>query len=369
MTFARPFAILAAASIACGCDDELDIPAAEVAQGTISVLDTGGPRGRTGWWPSVAFDSQDTPHVSYCDAYHGDLKYATRVGRSWKVSSVISKGKVGKYTALAVDSRRRPAITFYDQDMKYLRYAWQVEDGTWKDERIAWGLEVGMGGELRFDEKDVPHLFYYIPSGSLIHAHKPAADAKWVKRVVAEATGGFSVRISPVLRPDGFWLSFVDWNFKDTALHLARPTADGFEVELIADRRGPGWRSQLLFENDQPVILFSQSFTEDMRMARRVDDDWEFTRVLRQASNFAAVATPGGDVVVAYEDVAHSSAGAGTLKLLRRHDGEWKRYTVDTEGPAGSYLSLATDSMGRALVAYYSATIRGIKVYDESVEQ
>ncbi len=363
MTTAR---IVALFMLAAACDDEIDIPPAQAAPGAVSVLEPGGARGRTGWWPSVAFDANDVPHLSYCDAYHADLKYATRVGSSWTISSVVSRGKVGKYTALDVDSHGRPAIAFYDQDMKYLRYAWRQPDGTWKDERVAWGAEVGMGGELRFDDGDVPHLFYYIPSGRLIWAHKPGAAREWVKQVVAEATGGFSVRISPVLRPDGFWLSFVDWSFKDTALHLARPVEGGFDVELIAERHGPGWRSQLVFEGDQPVVLFSQSFTEDLRLAHRRADEWQFTRLIRQASNFAAARTPGGDLVVAYEDVRHGSAGNGTLKLLRRQGGRWKRFTVDAEGPVGSYLSLAVDSEGRALVAYYAGTIRGIKIYDES---
>ncbi|MEE8409379.1 MAG: hypothetical protein V3T05_07225, partial [Myxococcota bacterium] len=197
------------------CDREIHIGATQTAPGSITILDTVGPRGETGWWPSLAIDHNDQPHLSFCDAYDADLKYATRVGKQWRVESVISEGKVGKYTALDVDSKGRVGIAFYDQDKKYLRYAYQIDDGAWKHERVAWGLEVGMGGELRFDTDDVPHMFYYLPSGKLIHAKKPAGS-EWQKEVVAEVNGGFSVRISPVLRRDGFWISFVDWNFTDT---------------------------------------------------------------------------------------------------------------------------------------------------------
>jgi hypothetical protein len=360
----RAWAAATLATTLGACEAEIDIPPPRPAPGTVTLLESGGERGRTGWWPSAVFDARDRPHVSYCDAHDADLMYATRTDGAWQIRAVVSEGNVGKYTALDVDSHDRPGIAFYDQDKKYLRYAWQQEDGTWKDERVAWGLEVGMGSELRFDDRDLPHLFYYIPSGKLIHAHK--TGGKWVKRVVADATGGFSVRISPVLRPDGFWISFVDWRFKDTALHLARPTADGFEVELIGDRRGPGWRSQLLFEGDTPAVVFSRSSSEDLRIARRDGDGWRFVRLVRQAGNFAATTTVDGGLLVAYEDVAGASTGAGILKLLRREGGAWRSFTIDTDGPVGSYLALAADSAGRALVAYYAGNIRGIRVYEES---
>ncbi|MBI3180018.1 MAG: hypothetical protein HYZ27_10180, partial [Deltaproteobacteria bacterium] len=65
----------------------------------------------------------------------------------------------------------------------------------------------------------------------------------------------------------------------------------------------------------------------------------------------------------AYEDVA---GGEGSIKMLKREAGQWKRYQLDPEGPAGAHLAVAVDSRGRPLVAYFSQTIRGLKIYDES---
>ncbi|OGQ86900.1 MAG: hypothetical protein A2289_11195 [Deltaproteobacteria bacterium RIFOXYA12_FULL_58_15] len=347
------------------CDAVIDVAAPQKATGTITVLDTGGPKGRTGWWPSVAFDNNDVPHLSYCDVYNADLRYATRKGQHWHTTSIISKGRVGKYTALDVDSKGAVGIAFYDQDQKYLRYAWQDDQGRWQDERVAWGVEVGMGAELRFDKDDVPHLFYYIPSAKLIHAYKPA-DGEWQKAPMADVTGGFSVRISPILRDNGFWVSYVDWNFKDTELHLASPTPDGFTSEFVTGKRGPGWRSQLFFEGDAPRIIYT-SFRQDLSIAEKRDGKWRSARLLQFVANFAATQTAAGDVLVAYEDVGRGAVGNGTLKLLRRHEKLWKHFDVDAEGPAGQYLAIAADSQGRAVIAYYSDNIRGIKIYDEGV--
>jgi hypothetical protein len=323
----------------------------------------------------------------------------------------VSAGAVGKYTAIGVDSRGTLGIVFYDQDTKYLRYAWRHSTAsgpgknTWRTEKIAWGLEVGMAAELRFDADDTAHLFYYVASGNLIHAHRrpnppspPAPNPEsgggdwgrrksrkpprtvvararesaepslvWHKEVVAEVTGGFSVRISPVLRADGFWVSYVHWNLKDTTAYLARPKpGGGFSVETVASRHGPGWRTQLFFDGDAPTVIYSETLRDRIKVARRTEDGWRARVLLRHAANFAAAHTAGGDVLLAYEDVTRSVAGSGTVKLLRRGGGRWQRYAFDPEGPAGSYLALAVDRAGRPLVAYYSGAIRGLKVYDET---
>lgn len=348
-----------------GCDQSLPVGPVQPGPGALSVLDAGGPQGQTGWWPSLAFDSTGQPHLSYCDAHNGDLRYATRIQGRWRSESVVSKGAVGKYAALAVDSKGKVGIAFYDQDTKYLRYAWQTAGG-WKTERLAWGLEIGMAGELRFDSNDVPHLFYYVPSGRLIHAHRPSGG-EWKKVRVAEASAGFSVRISPVLRPDGFWVTFVDWRFGRTSLLLGRPGPNGeLVVETVAKERAPGWRSQLLFEGGEPVIIFSENMGQHVQVARRQGDQWKLRKLLDNAANLAAVQNADGDILLAYEDVFQGSPGNGTVKYLRGRGESWQRYAVEPEGPAGEYLAIAANAQGRPMIAYFSAVIRGIKIYDES---
>ncbi len=347
------------------CEKELELPQAIGGRGTITVIDTGGATGRTGWWPSVAFSSDDEPHLSYCDAHRGNLMYAARKDGQWQTEVVEHRGAVGKYTALAVDSKGEPAIAFYDQGHKYLRYAWR-EDGEWKTERIAWGLEIGMGSELVFDERDIAHLFYYVPSGRLIHNQR-TGPGSWQAQTVDDAVGGFSAKISVIPRKDGFWVTYVNWGFKDTALMLARPKPEGgYAVETIAEKRGPGWRSVLYFEDESPRVVYSQSLKERIKLAQHKQNGWEPVTLLRRAANFAGTQAPNGDLILAYEDIFWGHAGNGTVKYLRLSGGSWKRVVVDDEGPAGEYIDVATDSKGKPLIAYYSEAIRGLKVYDET---
>lgn len=352
-------------SVSVACEKEVELPEAIAGRGHIEIIERGADEGETGWWPSIVFGTDDTPHLAYCDAHRGDLRYAYRTENGWHLEVVEKEGAVGKYLALALDSRDRPGIAFYDQSKKYLRYAWRSETG-WKTERIAWGREIGMASELHFDRSDRAHLFYYVPSGRLVHNQR-RAEGDWQAETFAEVLGGFSARISVSPRSEGYWVSFVDWGFKDTALMLAEPRPDGgHRIETVTDRYGPGWRSVLAFEKDKPILVYSQSLKERIKIAKRVNNEWKSEVLLRRAANFAGTQTVDGDLVIAYEDIFWSNAGNGTVKYLRRGKDGWTKVIADDEGPAGEYIDVAVNSKGEILIAYYSETIRGLKVYDET---
>ncbi len=415
------------------CPDTVELPPLEkTAPGQVSVLDNSGPEGDTGWWPSIAFDTQDIPHISYCDAHQGDLRYATKVMGAWQVSSVLTKGNVGKYTAIGADSKGGVGIVFYDQDVKWLRYAHrdasspQIGAGSdtagpnknnleleagWKTERIAWGLEIGVAAELRFDADDRPHVFYYIPSGRLAHAYRvtnPDGSGSWKKEVVADATGSFTVRIDAELRDEGFWVSYVDWNFSNTSLFLASPLGKGedarvpvfkdttperfkrkrgaikeriiygppsFHRDLITDRRGPGWRSQLLFFGELPHMLYSLNRKPYVYLASPSSEpteespfSFEHSLVLTDVNNFAAVKTGPTTAAIAYEDIKGSAGKNGVVRYATLKNGVIDhRYAIDNDGANGKYLTMAANSQGQIVIVYYASAIKGLKVYDETL--
>ncbi|MEZ4270124.1 MAG: hypothetical protein R3C68_01400 [Myxococcota bacterium] len=362
------------------CEEKIDVQPSVQAPGKVLVLDEGGVEGDTGWWPSLTIDRHDIPHLSYCDAHRGDLRYATKHHGVWQTQVVLAKGAVGKYTAIATSPQGEIGIAFYDQDAKLLRFAHRrniaplhksptiskEEPSPWEIERVAWGPEIGMASELRYDADGIPHLFYYIPSGKLIHAvRKQPGD--WKRQVIEQAVGSWTVRIDAVLRPEGFWVSFVDRQFKDTRLLLARPAPSpvNYTTEVIADIDGPGWRSQLVFADNQPLLFYSLTLKPHLRLAYRHNNEWRHALLTDHSANFAAAAT-SGVVLIAYEDTTHSSTGSGSIHLLRRENSTWRRFSVDQEGPTGSYLAVALNSRGQAVVAYYATEIRGLKVYDET---
>lgn len=387
---------------AAACEDKHNLAPLVKAPGQVSVLESGGVEGDTGWWPSVAFDASGNPHLSFCNAYEGDLQYATRHQGQWQLSTVVKQGAVGKYTAIAVNPKGGLGIVFYDQDTKYLRYAWRSDtpgapekgeetttavaaaparantgetaEPPWRTERIAWGLEVGMAAELRFDQQGVPHVFYYIPSGKLIHAWRPKAG-QWEKEVVYEATGSFSIRIDPVLRPDGFWVSFVHWSFTDTTLYLARPNPKpaagegAFRVEVVDQEQGPGWRSQLVFWNNEPWVVYTRTRKPQLRVAHLTGEGWQSRLLIPAVANFAATLTPEGDLIAAYEDIERGGTGKGLVRYLRTSltdpQAQVRRWDLDPSGPTGAYLTVDYHPQGGLVLPYYSGEIKGLKIYEE----
>ena len=361
--------LLALTTIACAPKKAIPLAPPQPAPGKLITLDGApGPEDDTGWWPTVAFDSHQRPHVSFCDAHHGDVRYATETPAGWQVTSIVSKGAVGKYMSMAIDAHDRVGITFYDQDNLYLRYAHQqTAAGPFSDEHIAWGSELGMASTTVFDPNDMPHVFYYMRSGKLIHAVRHADD--WEKTVLTSAMGVYSAHISAVSRADGIHLSFVDWKMRDAALHLGLIQPDGtFEDTVISAQHGPGWHSQLLYLTDIPYIVHSQDLTKHTGISHfDATQGWVSSQLLPNGSTFAAHAYRGA-AVVAFQDTSDVLHDGTVLRYTRQTAGAWPVYRIDNNGPVGSYLSMAISDRGRMLVAYYANSARSLKLYDESLE-
>ena len=250
-----------AATLLVGACAHIEVAPEEKAPGRVEVLEQAGEAGDVGWWPQVRFDHKDRPHLAFCDVSRGKLRYGTRATARWQIHDVPIEGSVGKYIALALDSHDRPGLAFYDQTKKTLWYAHGRDDGSWQFETIDHGTEIGVGSELRFDNGDAPHVFYYVPTGSFVHAWRAPGktdSGKWTTQIVGPAAPGYSIRAGVAARPEGFWLSFAGIDAGATRLMLAQPGPDGFTVRPLQQLdRGDGWWSYLGFDDSQPFVVYS----------------------------------------------------------------------------------------------------------------
>ena len=86
----------------------------------------------------IALDSRDRPHLVWFDASDKDLKYAFKDGGRWFISTVDSEGDVGRYPSLVVDKTDNPSISYYERISEsegYIKIARWDGDG-WNTERI-----------------------------------------------------------------------------------------------------------------------------------------------------------------------------------------------------------------------------------------
>ncbi len=91
--------------------------------GIIWCYETVDSAGGVGEYTSIAIDSLDKVHISYCDATNYDLKYATNASGSWVTETVDSAGSVGGYTSIAIDSLDKVHISYFDDTNNDLKYA------------------------------------------------------------------------------------------------------------------------------------------------------------------------------------------------------------------------------------------------------
>ncbi len=341
----------------------------EPAPGVIKVVDAGGPSGDTGYWPALALDPEGRLHLAYCDLGRGDVRYATREAGGLRLETVAAHGRVGKYVALALKPDGTPAVSFYDQDAKLLRYAErQPSSGGWTSERVAWGLEVGMGSRLLFDGDGVAHLFFYLPSGELAHATRPQRrrDGDWPRQLIARAGGAFDAAPSVKAHAGSFVAAFLDWDFERSRLLLARPLGAGFAVEPWGLESDAGRRAQLTAVSPAPQVLYGRA---EARELRRATFGAPSELVGRGVGAFAATLTPSGELAIAVEADSPEPSGVSTLELWRGTSLPLRRLRVDDDGPVGDHLAIAADARGRAVIAYHARPIRGLKLYDETLTE
>jgi RHS repeat-associated protein len=157
--------------------------------------------GVLGWYPSLALDSGDRPHISYYDNYYGALKYARKwTTTSWKRETVES-GYTGLSTSLALDSQGNPRISYQDtyggdSGLKHARWtgsSWNIETID-SNGQSPISLALDSAGNPRISYSDATNLKYYGPSGSWSSAAftYPAAGSKRPHAPTSDGTCSYS---------------------------------------------------------------------------------------------------------------------------------------------------------------------------------
>ncbi|MFA7694177.1 MAG: hypothetical protein WCX63_01450, partial [Methanoregula sp.] len=156
---------------------------------SISTVDQTGDVGQ---YTSLVLNFSDSPRISYFDKTHGDLKFASWDESSWKIETVDGASKinsdhpqkgrdsryteVGEYSSLVLEGNGNPRISYFDKthgDLKFASWdgsSWKIEtvDGASKinsdhpqkgrDSRYT---EVGEYSSLTLDGNGTPKISYF----------------------------------------------------------------------------------------------------------------------------------------------------------------------------------------------------------------
>ena len=119
---------------------------------------------------SIAIDSNDALHISYLDYTNKDLKYATcssgcTSASNWNNVSIDTTGDSGWYSSIAIDSNDAVHISYYDLSGKNLKYATCSSSCTtasnWDAVLVDTTGYVGLLSSIAIDSNDAVHISYY----------------------------------------------------------------------------------------------------------------------------------------------------------------------------------------------------------------
>ncbi|MFC1618164.1 FG-GAP repeat domain-containing protein [Patescibacteria group bacterium] len=108
-----------------------------------STVETVDSAGSVGFWPSLAVDSNNNPHIAYRDGTNMSGKYASKANGTWTTETFDSTGtSAGEFLSLTIDSDNRPNIVYrhISGGPNALKYTVKSA-GSWVYETVASGVD------------------------------------------------------------------------------------------------------------------------------------------------------------------------------------------------------------------------------------
>jgi len=257
---------------------------------------------------SIAVDSNNNPHISYCDE-NGDLKYASRNGSAWNLQTVDSTDKGGYYSSIAVDSKNNPHISYYDDSFGgYLKYA-EWNGSAWSISTV--GGNVVPLSSIAVDSNDRPHISY-------VNYHR-------------------------YMNGTNYDLLYAMWN-GSVGIH----GAPFWNIQTVDNSGVVGLYSSIAVDsNNNPHIIYNDG---GLKYASWGGSTWSIQTVdsTEHIDEFSMALDANNNPHIIYRIL-------GNLFYAAWNGSAWSIQTVDS-GSVGYYCSIAVDSNNNPHISYYDAT-------------
>jgi len=325
----------------------------------------------TGLYTSLAIDNGGTPHISYLAPSAGGVKYATRTGGTWAVTTVAGSRDTWR-TSIDLSPEGYPAFTYGDDapnigDMNYAYWngsVWQWEHiqtpDNWADAR-----RIGLFNSFKFDPAGVPHAAYSSCGtwGNLMYATRQ--NGTWVRTTV-DGVGNTGYNPSLMFTSDGRpCIAYRTGNHASLMYAEQEKTGD-WKITWVDDSQNWGYTghfaSLALDSHDNPQIAYYDDMNHNFHYASRNETGaWNKEMI----ANVGDVGSWNSLVIDASDQpyISYYDASLGYLKLATRYPGTdtWTIRIVDNDGNVGACTSIALTPEGKPGISYLDYTHHALK--------
>jgi hypothetical protein len=311
--------------------------------------------GTIGSHTSIALDSNNYPHISYCDIFNKDLKYATNASGSWVTETVDSGGDVGGYTSIALDSNNYPHISYYDIFNKDLKYATNAS-GSWVTETVDSGGDVGEYTSIALDNGNNPHISYYDATATNEGLKYAKWTGVWSIETVDSANNVGQYTSIALDGSDNPHISYYDATDED--LKYAKWTGV-WSIEIVDWLGVVGlYNSIALDGSDYPHISYYNESYTTLKYAKWTGSEWLKEIVDNDEGQYTSIALDSND----YPYISYWNSTNYDLKSVKWTGSEWLIEGVDSiVDNVGEYTSIALDVNGYIHISYYDKTNDDLK--------
>lgn len=322
---------------------------------------------------SLALGSDGTPHISYFGSDDGVLMYARRTASGWERTVADDSERVGRSSAIALDSMDHPHIGYRDLKGNNLKYAhW---DGAQWDVQFIGSTEYGWSPSVAIDAGDRPHIsylgYYYAVSGGQTPKYAHWDGNQWEIDVIEPVftSGGTSIALDSRARPH---VSYHDAGaLKHAVLRRRRWRIETVDSKALSGHPVGLYSSLAIDDEDNLHIsyaLFGQDFSppwpEDLRYARSHDGTWEYD--VPDSRGLLGFYTSLGLDAANQPHISYHDSDRQALKHVHWDGAVWTVSVVDSPVGIGGRTSLDLDQDGNAHIAYCDGIGGAIK-YARSV--
>ena len=288
----------------------------------------------SGGYISLSLDSNDLPHIAYCDGANTALKYAhyDEITENWNITTIIPED-VGLYTSLEIDNDDTPHIGYYDAtfgDLKYIIY--DREENI--DENIVdtGGIDGDVGKYcslgLHFDEinnRTVSHIVYYDEKGGNLKYAFFKEDT-WQTEII-EAVGDLDVYATLALDRNG--IPHIAYYKKNRFFRVVNALKYAVRDEAIGDTNA--WKDEFVIDGF-------------------LDFFWLLSGMTDEGSHCMLKLDSQDKAHISY---FNSSQGRIQYATFNEEEGRWWNKEIPYDSNSGPFNCLILDPSDNAMIVFY----------------